>query len=124
IQLVRKYVRKMLVIFPFEEEFYSKHGIDAEFVGHPLADEPLPTISRKEFAAEHDLDPQRQWIALLPGSRKGEVARIYPKLLQAAQLLGKEYVYITPVASTLNPEWIASFLHDHNGPAIKLTGDS
>ena len=51
IELVRKYVRKMLVIFPFEEKFYRERGIEAEFVGHPLADLPLPSITRAEFAA-------------------------------------------------------------------------
>jgi lipid-A-disaccharide synthase len=124
IALVRKYVRKMLVIFPFEEKFYRQQGIDAEFVGHPLADMPQPTVTREQFAAEYGLNPARQWIALLPGSRRGEVSRIFPKLLQAAQLLGPEYVYITPVASTLDRNWMASFLHDHTGVAITLTGDA
>jgi lipid-A-disaccharide synthase len=124
IELVRKYIRKMLVIFPFEEGFYRERGIEAEFVGHPLADIPLPTETREAFAARYDLDPRRPWIALLPGSRKGEVSRIYPKLLQAAQLLGPDYVYITPVASTLDPEWLASLLQQHPGPAIQLTSDA
>jgi lipid-A-disaccharide synthase len=124
IELVRKYVRKMLVIFPFEEKFYRDHGIAAEFVGHPLAEMPLPSITREEFAAKYGLDPQRQWIALLPGSRRGEVSRIYPKLLKAAQLLGPEYVYITPVASTLDPDWMTSFLHGPTGPPITMTHDA
>lgn len=124
IGLVRKYVRKMLVIFPFEENFYGERGIDAQFVGHPLADMSLPTVTREAFAAEHGLDRDRPWIALLPGSRQGEVSRIYPKLLEAAQLLGPEYVYLTPVASTLDPRCIASFLQDHTGPPIKLTRDA
>jgi len=123
IELVRKYVRRMLVIFPFEEKFYRRHGIDAEFVGHPLADTRVPTVPRERFAAENGIDPNRQWIALLPGSRRGEVSRIFPKLLQAAQLLGPEYVYITPVASTLDPSWMVSFLHDCNA-AITLTKDA
>ena len=110
IELVRKYVRKMLVIFPFEEKFYRERGIEAEFVGHPLADLPLPSVTREEFAAEYGIDAQRPWIALLPGSRKGEVSRIFPKLLEAAQLLGPEYVYIVPVASTLDTHWMTSFL--------------
>src|SRR5271157_5552419 len=67
IELVRKYVRKMLVIFPFEEKFYRERGIGAEFVGHPLADLPLPSIPREQFAAEYGIDTQRMWIALLPG---------------------------------------------------------
>ena len=124
IELVRKYVRKMLVIFPFEEKFYREHGIAAQFVGHPLTDLPMPTVTREQFASEYKLDPARQWVALLPGSRRGEVSRIYPKLLQAAQLLGPEYVYITPVASTLGPEWMNSFLQGHRGPPITMTHDA
>ena len=59
IQLVRKYVRRMLVIFPFEEQFYRQRGVAAEFVGHPLAELPPPSISREQFAAENHLDPAR-----------------------------------------------------------------
>ena len=117
IERVRKYVRKMLVIFPFEERFYRERGIAAQFVGHPLADLPSPQVTREQFAAEHKLDPAREWIALLPGSRRGEVSRIFPTLLEAAQLLGPEYVYIVPVASTLDAGWVASFLRDYTGPA-------
>jgi lipid-A-disaccharide synthase len=124
IELVRRYVRKMLVIFPFEEKFYSERGIAAEFVGHPLADLPQPSIARAEFAAEYGIDPQRPWIALLPGSRRGEVSRIFPKLLKAAQLLGPEYVYIVPVASTLDVHWMTSFLESHTGPPITFTSDA
>ena len=123
IDLVRKYIRKMLVIFPFEEKFYREHGIDAEFVGHPLADMQSPNVTREQFAAEYGIDPHRHWIALLPGSRRGEVSRIFPKLLQAAQLLGPEYVYTVPVASTLDPEWMASFSRDTSA-AITLTKDA
>jgi len=124
IELVRKYVRKMLVIFPFEEKFYRERGIEAEFVGHPLADMAMPAVLREEFASQYRLDTNRTWIALLPGSRKGEVSRIYPKLLQAAQLLGPEYVYITPVASTLDREWMTSFHQGHSGPPITMTDDA
>jgi len=52
------------------------------------------------------------------------VTRIYPKLLAAAQLPGPEYVYITPVASTLEREWVATFLRDHKGAAVTLTNDA
>jgi lipid-A-disaccharide synthase len=124
VELVRKYVRKMLVIFPFEEKFYRERGIDAEFVGHPLSDAPAPSITREQFASAYSIDPHREWIALLPGSRRGEVSRIYPKLLKAAQLLGPEYVYISPVASTLDSRWLTSILHHHSGPPIALTRDA
>lgn len=124
IKRVRKYVREMLVIFPFEEKFYRDRGVAAEFVGHPLAEIPAPTITRDDFAAEYKLDPRRPWIALLPGSRRGEVSRIFPVLLQAAQLLGPDYVYIVPVASTLDPAWVGSFLEGYSGPPITLTRDA
>src|SRR5271165_72754 len=73
IKLVQKYVTRMLVIFPFEEPFYRERGVHAEFVGHPLAELPLPDISREQFAAENGLDPAATWIALLPGSRPKEI---------------------------------------------------
>ncbi len=124
VELVRKYVRKMLVIFPFEETFYREHGIEAQFVGHPLADLPAPAITRDRFAVEHSLDASREWIALLPGSRRAEVSRIFPTLLEAAQLLGPDYVYIVPVASTLDPRWMSSFLRNHEGPPVTFTSDA
>jgi lipid-A-disaccharide synthase len=124
IERVRKYVRQMLVIFPFEEKFYRERGVAAEFVGHPLADLPQPTVTREQFAAEYKLDPDRPWIALLPGSRRGEVSRILPVLLDAAQLLGPDYVYLVPVASTLDASWVGLFLASYSGPPIVLTHDA
>lgn len=124
ISLVRKYVRKMLVIFPFEEKFYRELGIDAAFVGHPLADMQLPGVTRDVFASQYKLDASRPCVALLPGSRRGEVSRIFPKLLTAAQLLGPDYVYIVPVASTLDPEWMTTFLRGYAGPPITFTTDA
>jgi lipid-A-disaccharide synthase len=123
IEAVRKYVRKMLVIFPFEEKFYSERGIEARFVGHPLADLPAPDVTREQFAAENKLDATREWIALLPGSRRAEVSRIFPTLLEAAQLLGPDYVYIVPVASTLDPNWMSCFSRD-DGPPVRFTRDA
>ena len=78
IERVRKYVRQMLVIFPFEEQFYREHGIEAKFVGHPLAELPAPAVTRRKFAAEYDgrsrrMDcavagqPPRRGVAYLPG---------------------------------------------------------
>ena len=58
IKLVQKYVDRMLVIFPFEEPFYREHGVEAEFVGHPLADLPAQSISREQFADENEPGPR------------------------------------------------------------------
>jgi lipid-A-disaccharide synthase len=91
IRLVRKYVRRMLVIFPFEEPFYRERGVDAEFVGHPLAELPPPAITRGQFAAENHLDPAKIWIALLPGSRMKEIEDHLPTMIQAATFLFHAY---------------------------------
>src|SRR5437660_1556074 len=87
VKQIRKYVRKMIVIFPFEQDFYKQHGVEVCYVGHPLAYVPAPRISREEFAAKHELNPGKQWIALLPGSRKKEVRLNLPGMLEAAALL-------------------------------------
>ena len=102
IRLVREYVRRMLVIFPFEESYYRTRGVDAEFVGHPLADLPQPSITREQFAAENNLDPARVWIGLLPGSRLREIEDNLPEMLAAAALLGDAYDFLIPLAPTLD----------------------
>ncbi|HEX3154117.1 MAG TPA: lipid-A-disaccharide synthase [Candidatus Angelobacter sp.] len=109
VQQIKKYVRKMIVIFPFEQEFYRRHGVEVSYVGHPLAYESAPQISREEFAAQHGLDPRKQWIALLPGSRRKEVWLNLPVMLEAAKLLQKqsaELEFLLPVASTLSQDWL------------------
>src|SRR5262249_53110640 len=105
VQQIKQYVRKMIVIFPFEQEFYRRHGVDVSYVGHPLAYEPPPQISREEFAKPLFLDPAKQWIALLPGSRKKEVKFNIGQMLEAAELLqsqGGDFQFLLPVASTLD----------------------
>ena len=98
---VQQRVWKMLTIFPFEQPFYANRGVQAEFVGHPLAEQPLPTITREDYAAQWGLDPHRDWIALLPGSRRGEFMVNLPDMLAARHLLGDTYEFILPVAPTL-----------------------
>ncbi len=108
IKLVQRYIRKMLVIFPFEEEFYRENGVKAEFVGHPLAELPLPSITREQFAAENNLDPERMWIGLLPGSRAREIRDHLPEMLDAARRLqpaadpSAAFEFVVPLAPTLD----------------------
>jgi lipid-A-disaccharide synthase len=107
IRKVRKFVQRMLVIFPFEEKFYRDRGVQAEFVGHPLADLPPPAITHQQFAAENRLDPAKVWIGLLPGSRLKEIEANLPEMLKAAHSLltpdaGEEYEFLIPLAPTLD----------------------
>lgn len=113
VKIIQKYTKKMLVIFPFEVAWYREHRVEAEYVGYPLADEQPQIASREEFAARYNLDLQKTWIALLPGSRKKEVQlNLTPMLKAAAQLsfhgtigtAGSElepFEFILPVAPTL-----------------------
>jgi lipid-A-disaccharide synthase len=110
LELVKKYVTKMLVIFPFEETWYRERGVPAEYVGHPLVD-ALPQITpsaseRATYAKKWNLDPAKQWIALLPGSRKGEVSRHINPLFYTAGDLGCAYEYVVPVANTLRTSYL------------------
>jgi len=112
IKLVQKYVKRMLVIFPFEEPFYRVRGVEAEFVGHPLTGLPMPAISREEFAFQNQLDPGWTWIGLLPGSRPKEIRDHLPEMLEAARRMGADHAdeppyatgleFLVPLAATLN----------------------
>jgi lipid-A-disaccharide synthase len=111
---VQHRVTRMMVIFPFEERFYRARGVDARFVGHPLAELPKPTVSREEYAAAHGLDPARQWIALLPGSRWKEVTANLEVMVEMAHRFPLGYDYILPVASTIDRKELANFIAGHD----------
>jgi lipid-A-disaccharide synthase len=90
IRTIREYVDKMLVILPFEEDYYRKRGVNADFVGHPLLEDFNPNRRQKSFLENLALDPSRKTVAILAGSRHKEIGHILPILLQAAQrLLGQ-----------------------------------
>ena len=110
IERMRRWVKKALVIFPFEEQWYRDRGVDAEYVGHPLADMPPPSITREQFASENKLDADKHWIALLPGSRRKEVRMNLPAMLEAAARIEPEFEFVLPVASTLDRDWVASLV--------------
>lgn len=125
IKLVRRYVKKMLVIFPFEEQFYREHGVEAEFTGHPLGELVAEAQPRAGFARQWGLDPAKQWVGLLPGSRRKEVQMILPTLLEAARELGSGYEYLLPVASTLDRGWVEQErLTIPDAPRVTLTSDA
>jgi lipid-A-disaccharide synthase len=109
-KLLRKYVDKALVIFPFEEKFYRDRGVDATFVGHPLANLPRPELSRESYAAEHKLDAAKPWITLMPGSRMKEVQMNLPTILESAAKPGHGYEYLMPVAPTLDAVWLRNLI--------------
>ncbi len=84
---MKRFVDRVLVIFPFEEDLYRREGVDAQFVGHPLVDLARASEPREAFHAAQGLDPAKPTVALLPGSRPNEVARILPGIAAAMPLI-------------------------------------
>ena len=92
----------VLCLLPFEKRFYDQHGTPAEFVGHPLADAIPLIVDRAAARATLNLDPQAQIVALLPGSRRGEVRRLSGDFAATARWLAKErpaLQFVAPMAS-------------------------
>ena len=122
VRLLRKYVDKALVIFPFEEKFYRDRGVNATFVGHPLADLSPPSIDREAYAATYKLDAAKPWITLMPGSRMKEVRMNLPTILDSASKLGSGYEFLLPVAPTLDRGFLESLIGSRH--SIRLVSDA
>lgn len=109
IKLIKERVSKMLVVFPFEKDFYQKEGVEVEFVGHPLVESLQP---RKRYRDQAVIQKGPR-VTLLPGSRKSEVRYHAPILKNLIALLKKEYPECqiqVPVASTLSADWVRKVL--------------
>jgi len=134
VKRVQRWIKKVLCIFPFEVEFYRRYGVDVEYVGHPLADLPLPSISRQQFAALNGLDAANTWVALLPGSRVQELKQHLPTLVEVAAKLrqtSEPLEFPVPVASALDRGFVAQQLtaalakaSPKIEPTIRLTADA
>jgi len=105
-------VRKLLCIFPFEEEWFRSRGVNVEHVGHPLVDAVRASLSREEFLARHGLAADRPTICLLPGSRHQEIERHLPTMLEAAASLAARIrvQFVLVEAATLDPERVQRLL--------------
>ncbi len=90
VRLIRRLVKKMLVILPFEEKFYQRLKVPAKYVGNPLRDTVKPSLGKEEFCRQHGLNFNEALVGILPGSRRQEVEKILPAMLQACQLLHNE----------------------------------
>src|SRR6185369_3893776 len=89
-QTMKRYVDRVLVIFPFEEELYRREGVPVEFVGHPLVDLVRVRAPRAELLREHGLEPAAPTVALLPGSRPNELHRIVPGIAASLPLIASK----------------------------------
>jgi len=113
ITTIRDTVDRMAVILPFEEEFYRKAGVEVSFVGHPLLDEVRKKYSRPEALKRFGLREDATTVGILPGSRRSEVERILPEMLEACRILEEKVSplqFVLPLAGTLDPDFVREIL--------------
>jgi lipid-A-disaccharide synthase len=113
----------VLCLLPFEPPFYARHAVRAEFVGHPLADQIPLDVDRVAARQGLGLEARASVIALLPGSRSGEVARLAPDFLAAASLLAQRLPaaqFILPVAATQLRSSLDNALHRSGLPPGRI----
>jgi len=118
VKTLARLVDRLVVIFPFEADFYRARGVAAEYVGHPFRETLPPLPDRRTFLAEHHLDPEALTLALLPGSRGSEIARHLPAILQAARLIHQsipQTQFLLPLASTAPAALVESMVSGEGG---------
>lgn len=119
----------MLTLFPFEVDFYQQHQIPAEFVGHPLADEIVWNGSVKVARETLGLSTKQPLLAILPGSRLGEIQRLLPAFLQTANQLHQQYShlqFVIPAVHDKAKQAIESLVEEHasDAPITIIEGQS
>jgi len=122
VKKIARVVDRMLCILPFEEPFYAGTGVSARFVGHPFAERALPR-SAEAYRAELQLPPRRTTVALVPGSRRSEVKRIFPAMLEAAERLRRRHPdaqFVVPVAPGLPAAALEEHLAAHRTLEVRL----
>lgn len=121
---MRRTLRNLLCIFPFEEEFFRRHGVEASYIGHPLAGLVAPVLGRDEFFRKHRLNPSRPLVTVLPGSRRGESARHLPALVDAADRLYREHAVtlLLPASATTGAGFFKQRIGD--SPIQVIEGES
>jgi lipid-A-disaccharide synthase len=124
VKQMRRTISRLLCIFPFEEEFFTREGVRATYIGHPLAGLVRPSLTKQEFFQKHRLAGGRPLIAVLPGSRRGESARHMPALVDAADRLYREQAinFVLPASSNTG----AAFFRERTGrsPIQVIEGES
>ena len=115
VHTIKEVVDKMLVILPFEKDFYDEYRVDAHFVGHPLLDElsKVRYINKNNFVRQNKLNSKKEIIALLPGSRKQEVGRMLEVMLKVVDKF-PEYQFVIGCAPSLPEEYYKSLIGNEN----------
>lgn len=125
IKQIEKVVDRMAVILPFEAQIYDKSKLDISFVGHPLLDAVKKKYSRKEALRKFGLEEGVVTIGILPGSREGEVKKLLPEMLKAAEILKDKVAsiqFVLPLADTLNVDFVLRII-DQSSVEVKVIRD-
>lgn len=121
---MRRSLKHLLCIFPFEEEFFRRAGLAATYIGHPLAGLVRASLGRDQFFQKHRLAGGRPLVTVLPGSRRGEAARHLPALLEAVERLHREQAmnFVLPASAIAG----AAFFEERIGraPIRVIQGES
>lgn len=123
IKYLQRYVRKLLCIFPFEENYFRSRAVDTDYVGHPLVDSARADIGREDFFRAADLDPTVPLVTLMPGSRNQEVERHLPVILEALDKLASQ-VKVPIQFCLIQPDTVDSKLLEsllQKAPGLPLT---
>jgi lipid-A-disaccharide synthase len=126
VETIRRYVDRMAVILPFEKDFYRERGLDVEHVGHPLLEEIPADIDGQKARAELGLHHAAPVLALLPGSRKEEVANLLPPMIEAAERIRSKVEHLKcllPRASTIPAELLDGLLKKSSLDVQVIQGD-
>lgn len=87
---IAKNIHKMLVLFPFEVEFYARYGVTVKYVGHPLVDSIYINAPKEQILQSNNLSSDALTIGILPGSREKEVEQLLPIMLDAAKIMAQD----------------------------------
>lgn len=121
VKKIAKRVDMMTVVLPFEAEFYERFNVPVRFVGHPMVDEAIPTMEKQQAYAAFQLNEEAPVIGLFPGSRRSEISKLLPTMLESAEQIVKARPtaqFILPLASSIDKKELSSHLSAH--PQLKV----
>jgi lipid-A-disaccharide synthase len=127
VHTISRLVNRMVVIFPFEEEFYRQHGVAVTYVGHPLL-ETLPALPpRLQLRERFGILANELAVALLPGSRAGEISQLLPDMLASSAQLREQLPqcrFLLPLAATAPPALVEQLISAAKIPVAIYQGQT
>ncbi|MBX2989191.1 MAG: lipid-A-disaccharide synthase [Bdellovibrionaceae bacterium] len=127
VKTIKKYCENVFLLFPFEVSFYEKHGVQNQFIGHPLLDELDPQLEDEHWRHlrrnQCGIRDEERVLGLMPGSRRLEIKNLFPRQLEAAKILCREHAdlrVLILVAPTVEKEELLPYLEDVRFPYILM----